>query len=131
MLKQAITEIWVMGWVARKPKVVAFQQQRRRPAWADAQSEQRLCCSISGKYNWFILLYTQNLCILANLCNRAGWFEACMVIFQSHGNFCDPVLFCFFLLIILKFKKLRIHIMRTSWAHVYSVKDIQVLPVPI
>ena len=48
---QGITEIWVMGLVARKPKVVAFQQQRHRPACADAQSDQRLCCSISGKYN--------------------------------------------------------------------------------
>ena len=52
VLKQAITEILVMGRVARKPKVVAFQQQRRRPACADSQSDQRLCCSISGKYNW-------------------------------------------------------------------------------
>ena len=51
VLKQAITEIWVMGRVARKPKEVAFHQQRRRPAYADAQSDQRLCCSISGKYN--------------------------------------------------------------------------------
>ena len=49
--KQAATEIWVMGRVAGKPKVVAFQQQRRRPACADAQTGQRLCCSISGKYN--------------------------------------------------------------------------------
>ena len=37
-----------MGHGARKPKVVAFQQQRRRPARADAQSDQRLCCLISG-----------------------------------------------------------------------------------
>ena len=29
--------LWGMGHVARKPKVVAFQQQRRRPACADAQ----------------------------------------------------------------------------------------------
>ena len=36
VLKQAVTEIWVMGRVAGKPKVVAFQQQRRRPACADA-----------------------------------------------------------------------------------------------
>ena len=43
-----------MGYGSRrkKPKVVAFQQQRRRPACADAQSDQRLCCPISGKYNW-------------------------------------------------------------------------------
>ena len=33
VFKQAVTEIWVMGRVAGKPKVVAFQQQRRRPAW--------------------------------------------------------------------------------------------------
>ena len=52
VLKQAVTEIWVMGRVAGKPKVVAFQQQRRRPACAAAQTGQRLCCSISGKYNW-------------------------------------------------------------------------------
>ena len=51
VLKQAVTEIWVMGRVAGKPKVVAFQQQRRRRACADAQTGQRLCCSISGKYN--------------------------------------------------------------------------------
>ena len=53
VLKQAVTEIWlwVKGHVAGKPKVVALQQQRHRPACADAQSGQRLCCSISGKYN--------------------------------------------------------------------------------
>ena len=53
VLKQTVTEIWVMGLVTRKPiysKQVAFQQQRRRPACADTQSDQRLCCSISGKY---------------------------------------------------------------------------------
>ena len=49
--KQAVTEIWVMSLVAGKSKVVAFQQQKRRPACADAQTGQRLCCSISGKYN--------------------------------------------------------------------------------
>ena len=47
VLKQAVTEIGVMGRVARKPKVVAFQQQRHRPACTDAQSNQRLYCSIS------------------------------------------------------------------------------------
>ena len=51
VLKQAVTEIWVMGRVAGNPKVAAFQQQRRRPACADAQTGQRLCCSVSGKYN--------------------------------------------------------------------------------
>ena len=51
VLKQAVTEIWVMGRVAGKPKVVAFQQQRRRTDCADAQTGQRLYCSISGKYN--------------------------------------------------------------------------------
>ena len=50
VLKQAVTEISAMGRVARKPKVVAFQQQRHRPACTYAQSNQRLYCSISGKY---------------------------------------------------------------------------------
>ena len=50
VLKQAVTEILVMGRVARKPKVVAFQQQRHRPSCTDAQSDQQLYCSISGKY---------------------------------------------------------------------------------
>ena len=49
--KQAVIEIWVMSRVSGKRKVVAFQQQKRRPACADAQTGQRLCCSISGKYN--------------------------------------------------------------------------------
>ena len=51
VFKQAVTEIWVMGRVAGKPKVAAFQQQRRKPACADAQTGQRLCCTISGKNN--------------------------------------------------------------------------------
>ena len=42
VLKQAVTEIWVIGRVTGKPEVVAFQQQRR---------SQLLCCSIYGKYN--------------------------------------------------------------------------------
>ena len=50
VLKQAVTEIWVMGRVARNPKVVAFQQLRRSPAWADVQSDQWLSCPISGNY---------------------------------------------------------------------------------
>ena len=41
VLKQAVTEIWVMGHVAGKPKVVAFQQQRRRPACADQPAQTR------------------------------------------------------------------------------------------
>ena len=49
-LKQAVTEIRVMDHVARKPEVVAFQQERRRPACTDAHTDQRLCCSISVKY---------------------------------------------------------------------------------
>ena len=38
VLKQAATEIWVMGRVAGKPKVVAFQQQRRRPGPAQTRN---------------------------------------------------------------------------------------------
>ena len=60
VLKQAVIEIWVMGRVAGKSKVVAFQQKRRRLA-SDfvVQSVE----SIIDK-----LCYKQNFSILANLC---------------------------------------------------------------
>ena len=32
-----------MGFDAKKPNFVAFEQQRRRPAYASAQSDQPLC----------------------------------------------------------------------------------------
>ena len=35
---------------ARKLDFVRGKQQRRRPAWSSAQSDQRLCCLLYGKY---------------------------------------------------------------------------------
>ena len=40
-----------MGLVVRKSDFVACKQQRSRPACADAQSDQRLCYSLSVKLN--------------------------------------------------------------------------------
>ena len=33
------------------PDILVYKQQRRRPACANAQSDQRLCYSLSGKYD--------------------------------------------------------------------------------
>ena len=66
-IAKVLKQVWVMGRVAGKPKVVAFQQQRRRPACADAQTGQRLCCSISVIDK--LVIYKQNFSILANLRN--------------------------------------------------------------
>ena len=56
------------------------KQHRRRPACASAQSDQRLCCSLLGKY------YMQTCCrwnfnSLASLCSWGDWFET-----RSDGN---------------------------------------------
>ena len=40
-----------MDRVERKPDVTACERQRRRPACTSAQSDQRLCYSLLGKYN--------------------------------------------------------------------------------
>ena len=41
----------LMYRVKRKPDVAACEHQRRRAAYTSAQSDQRLCCSLSGKYD--------------------------------------------------------------------------------
>ena len=55
-----------MGLVATKPDYVACEQQKCRPACASAQTDQRLCCSLSGKYNGKAC-YMQNINIPASL----------------------------------------------------------------
>ena len=42
-----MTVIILMGRVERKTDVIAFEDQRRRPAYTSAQSDQCLCCSPS------------------------------------------------------------------------------------
>ena len=66
-----------MGLVARKPKVVAFYNKG-----ADQPERTRSLISdfvVQSLESIIVLLYTQNFSILANICNCAGWFEACMV----------------------------------------------------
>ena len=41
----------LMGLDAKKPVFRVCEQQRRRPACASAQSDQRLCYSVFGKYH--------------------------------------------------------------------------------
>ena len=43
--------IILMDHVERKPDVAACERQRRRLACTSAQSDQRLCYSLLGKYN--------------------------------------------------------------------------------
>ena len=43
--------IILMDRVEKKPDVAACERQRRRPACTSAQSDQRLCYSLLGKYN--------------------------------------------------------------------------------
>ena len=50
------------------------EQHRRRPACASAQSDQRLCYSLFGKYHMFTY-YRWNFNILASLCSWGDWFE--------------------------------------------------------
>ena len=56
------------------------EQQRRRPACAYAQSDQRLCYSLIGKYH-ILTCYKRNFNILASLCSWGDWFES-----RFHGN---------------------------------------------
>ena len=43
--------IILMDRVERKPDRAPYEHQRRRPAYTYAQSDQRLWCSLPGKYN--------------------------------------------------------------------------------
>ena len=66
-----------MGHVARKANCVACEQQSRRPDCSAAQSDQRLCYSLLGKYNFiatFCNLYFSN--ILVSFCSLIDWFES-------------------------------------------------------
>ena len=53
------------------------------------------------------------------------------LIYQSHDNFCDPVLFPSYYLIILNGRQIMFKTFCEHRDHVYSVTDIHVLPVPI
>ena len=50
------------------------EQHRRRPAYASAQSDQRLCYSRFVKYNIYAC-YQWNFSFLASLCSWGDWFE--------------------------------------------------------
>ena len=57
----------LFGHSAIKPVFGVCEQQRCRPACASAQSDQRLCYSLIGKYHNKIC-YERNLNFLAILC---------------------------------------------------------------
>ena len=53
--------------------LVVCEQQRRRPACESAQSDQRLCYSLNGKYQSCTCI-KRSFHFLASLCSCAGWF---------------------------------------------------------
>ena len=61
-----------MSHIVRKPVYTICKQQRRRSACASAQSDQHLCCLLSGWYNTSNF-YIQNF---TPLCSWEGWFES-------------------------------------------------------
>ena len=51
------------------------KQQRRSPACASVQTDQRLYYSLTGKYH-ILTCYEQKFTILAILCSWGDWFES-------------------------------------------------------
>ena len=83
-------EEWISNFESSSGKLkhwenltVACEQHRRSSACASAQSDQRLCCSLSGRYN-IPTSTMQSFNILTSLCSWAGWFE-----FDAIGNLKD------------------------------------------
>ena len=67
--------LYNMGLNTRKPVFGVSEQQRRRPACWSAQSDQRLCYSLIGKYH-ILTFYKQIFNFLASLCSCRDWFES-------------------------------------------------------
>ena len=62
-----------MSHFMKKPVYTICEQQRRRSACASAQSDQRLCCSLPGKYNTSSF-YIQNFKPPQSFCGCADRF---------------------------------------------------------
>ena len=61
-----------------KPVFAICEQQRRRSAYASAQSDQHLCCSLPGGYNTSIF-YIQNFKPLPSFFGCSGRFVSYLV----------------------------------------------------
>ena len=71
------SNIIIINWASSRENLssVVCEQQRRRPACASAQSDQRLCFSRFGKYH-IQTCYKPNFNFLAGPCNWEEWFES-------------------------------------------------------
>ena len=71
--------VWVntYNWASTRENLssVVCEKHRRRPACASAQSDQRLCFSLFGKFH-IQTCYKRSINFLASLCSWAGWFES-------------------------------------------------------
>ena len=65
----------MIKWASTRENMssVAWEQQRRRPACASAQTDKRLCYSLIGKYHIKSCCNKKNT-VLASLCSWAGWY---------------------------------------------------------
>ena len=67
-------------------KTVVCEQQRGRPACAYAQSDERLCFSLIGKYH-ILTCYKLNSNFLVSLCSSGDWLASCFVA-KPEDRFC-------------------------------------------
>ena len=72
-VKSSSATIWALTWETLSSRVC--KQHRRRPACASAQSDQRLCYSLFGKYH-ILPCFKQNFTILASLYSWRDWFKS-------------------------------------------------------
>ena len=72
----------------RKPVYAICEQQRRRSACPSAQSDQRLCCSLSRQYN-ISSFYILNFKTLGSFCGCADRFVSYLVENPEDRFSCD------------------------------------------
>ena len=68
----------VLIWASKQENLSSevCEQHRRIPACASAQTGQRLCYSLFGKYHIYKTCYKQKFNFLASLCSWGVWFES-------------------------------------------------------
>ena len=76
MVRSAQKQVNMIRWASTWENLSSgvLEQHRRRPACASAQSDQRFCYSLFGKYH-MLTCYRWNLNVLASLCSWGDLFE--------------------------------------------------------
>ena len=79
------TPVWASSW---ENLFIPYANNRRRSAYAFAQSIQRLCCSLPRQYNTSCF-YIRNFKPLPNFCGCAGRLESTLVENPEDRFSCD------------------------------------------